>query len=221
MHNKLLLVAGSFAIAGGRNIADAYFERVGEPDHFIDMDVLMAGPAMRELGAVFDRFWNSPQAWTHAEVVASGAVTRTEAGPTERMQAPAVDDQAPAPAEALAAQLARRHVELEPGEVEVLADAAEAPAPQVSTQDAGEPLPQSAVMRADLKLLRSAHKHLLMVSPYAGQLYGATNSDRRGVEWTSERDGRVRRSSTEAGGPGWTERLLWTMLGLLVADDYL
>ena len=71
------------------------------------------------------------------------------------------------------------------------------------------------------KLLRSAHKHLLMVSPYAGQLYGATNSDRRGVEWTSERDGRARRSSTEAGGPGWTERLLWTMLGLLVADDYL
>jgi cardiolipin synthase C len=352
MHNKLLLVDGSFAIAGGRNIADAYFERVGEPDHFIDMDLLMAGPAMRELGAVFDRFWNSPQAWTHAEVVAAGAVARTQTGPTERMQAPTVDDQAPAPAEALAARLARRYVELEPGEVEVLADAAEAPAPQVSTQDAGEPLPQGAVMRANLKLLRSAHKHLLMVSPYVvpmagmldaiataqrggarvtlltnslattdeplahfgyarqrlalsqlgvalhelmpiaesvdsagnagwprslGRLHakftvvdgrrffiGSMNldrrsaggntelglvvdsprlaaelidriqrehlpasyavrptSDRRGVEWTAERDGRVWRSSTEPGGLGWTERLLWTMLGLLVADDYL
>ena len=87
MHNKLLLVDGSFAIVGGRNIADAYFERVGEPDHFIDMDVLLAGPAVRELGAVFDRFWNSPQAWTHAELVA-GTVPRTQSGTTQRTQAP-------------------------------------------------------------------------------------------------------------------------------------
>ena len=45
--------------------------------------------------------------------------------------------------------------------------------------------------------------------------------DRRGLEWTSERDGRVWRSAQEPSSLSWAERLRWTMLGLLVADDYL
>ena len=52
MHNKLLVADNAFAISGGRNIADAYFER-SEPANFIDMDVLSAGPGgARDVGRV-------------------------------------------------------------------------------------------------------------------------------------------------------------------------
>ncbi len=351
MHNKLLMVDGSFAITGGRNIADAYFERVGEPDHFIDMDVLLAGPAVHELGAVFDRFWNSPQAWSHAEL-ATAHVPSAATGTTAPLREAVVVDRAFPPTEALAAQLARCHVELEPGEVEVLADAAELPATHVHDDEVGETQPRGAVMRANLKLLRSARAHLLMVSPYvvpmagmfdaiaAAQRGGArvtlltnslattdeplayfgyarqrvalsrlgvvlhelmpmagsddtvadavwprslgrlhakftvvderrffigsmnldrrsaggntelglvvdsprlatelvdrirrdqlpasytvrANSDRQGLEWSYERDGRVWLSAQEPGKLNWAGRLGWTLLSLLVPDDYL
>jgi hypothetical protein len=39
MHNKLLIADGSFAVSGGRNIANEYFDRGGSA-HFIDMDLL-------------------------------------------------------------------------------------------------------------------------------------------------------------------------------------
>ena len=62
MHNKLFVADGSLAVIGGRNIADDYFRR-GEPSSFIDMDVLCAGPVVGGFEALFDRFWNSEQAW--------------------------------------------------------------------------------------------------------------------------------------------------------------
>ena len=46
MHNKLLIADDSFAITGGRNIADEYFDRSGRAN-FIDMDLLSAGPVVR------------------------------------------------------------------------------------------------------------------------------------------------------------------------------
>jgi len=62
MHNKLFIADSSFAISGGRNIGDDYFGRSG-PVNFIDMDVLSAGPVVRELAAVFDAYWNSRHAY--------------------------------------------------------------------------------------------------------------------------------------------------------------
>ena len=62
MHNKLFAADGAFAIVGGRNIGDAYFDR-GGPANFIDLDVLASGPVVAELGRAFDRYWNSPQAY--------------------------------------------------------------------------------------------------------------------------------------------------------------
>ena len=340
MHNKLLLVDGSFAIAGGRNVADPYFERAGEPAYFIDMDVLLAGQAVRELAAVFDRFWNSPQAWPHAELAATPPAAPSGGA-----------DAAPPPAAGtLATQLAQGRVPLEQAEVQVLADEADAP-PAAAATGAGSELPaQAVVMRAKLQLLRSAHEQVLMVSPYVVPMAGLldaiaatqrrgvrvallTNSlattdeplahfgyarqreallrlgvglyelrpqpagapdsdawpgslarlhakftvidrrcffigsmnldrrsaggntelglvvdsprlaaelaerirrdqlpasytvqpagDRQGLEWSYQRGGKVWRSALEPGGLGWAERLRWTMLGLLVADDYL
>lgn len=62
MHNKLFVADNSFAVTGGRNIADEYFLR-GTAANFIDMDLLASGPVVRELSDLFDRFWNSEQAW--------------------------------------------------------------------------------------------------------------------------------------------------------------
>ena len=58
MHNKLFIADGSFAVTGGRNIADEYFDRSGDAN-FIDMDLLSSGPVVARLAAVFDGFWNS------------------------------------------------------------------------------------------------------------------------------------------------------------------
>ena len=44
MHNKLLVADGALALAGGRNIADAYFLPAAQGS-FVDIDVLVAGPA--------------------------------------------------------------------------------------------------------------------------------------------------------------------------------
>lgn len=57
MHNKLLVMDSAVAIVGGRNIGDAYFE-VDEEYNFRDLDVAAAGPVVRDLSMVFDRFWN-------------------------------------------------------------------------------------------------------------------------------------------------------------------
>jgi len=62
MHNKLFVADNSFAVSGGRNIAAEYFMRSGDAN-FIDLDMLSAGPAVREFSNAFDRYWNSEQVW--------------------------------------------------------------------------------------------------------------------------------------------------------------
>ncbi len=58
MHNKLWIADGQLAIAGGRNIGDAYFD-AAELSNFRDLDVWMTGPVVGEATSMFDRFWNS------------------------------------------------------------------------------------------------------------------------------------------------------------------
>ena len=57
MHNKQLIADGSAVVLGGRNIGDEYFGR-GELD-FQDVDVLAAGPVVRESTTIFEAYWNS------------------------------------------------------------------------------------------------------------------------------------------------------------------
>jgi len=60
MHNKAWIADNRLALVGGRNIGDEYFDAA--PDmNFHDADLLLAGPAVEEASAVFDRFWNSTE----------------------------------------------------------------------------------------------------------------------------------------------------------------
>ncbi len=57
MHNKLLLVDDSVGITGGRNYEDRYFGWDPGFD-YRDRDVLVAGPAARDMAATFELFWD-------------------------------------------------------------------------------------------------------------------------------------------------------------------
>ena len=59
MHNKLIVVDGRVAITGGRNYQNDYYD--WDPRYnFRDRDILVAGPAIGEMAANFDAFWNAP-----------------------------------------------------------------------------------------------------------------------------------------------------------------
>ena len=62
MHNKSFIVDGMQAIIGGRNIGDAYFD-AGDQVHFSDVDVLVIGPVVPKISAMFDTYWNAESAY--------------------------------------------------------------------------------------------------------------------------------------------------------------
>jgi putative cardiolipin synthase len=68
MHNKLVVVDNAFAIVGGRNIGDHYFG-VQTDANFRDLDIAAAGPIVRDVSGVFDRFWNGDWSYPIAELV--------------------------------------------------------------------------------------------------------------------------------------------------------
>ena len=61
LHNKVLIADNRAVISGGRNIADAYFG-LSDSYNFFDLDLLTVGPVVVPTSAMFDRYWNSPQA---------------------------------------------------------------------------------------------------------------------------------------------------------------
>ena len=58
MHTKLILIDDAVGITGGRNYQDDYYDWDAEYN-FRDRDVLVAGPASREMATNFDAFWNA------------------------------------------------------------------------------------------------------------------------------------------------------------------
>ena len=164
MHNKLLVADNSFAITGGRNIADEYFGR-SQPANFIDMDVLMAGAAVRELSDVFDGYWNSALAYPLQSLVDVQGIVKEHAKMAAGLPMPIVpraaqDDEA---RDGLGAQLAQQRVRLQPAQVRVVADTVAQPEPGGNPDTA---LREGFVMRANLELLQSARQEALVVSPY-------------------------------------------------------
>lgn len=67
MHNKSWIADGRMALVGGRNLGNEYFSASDGPN-FIDLDVLMVGPVVAEVGRNFDRFWNSESNYPIAQL---------------------------------------------------------------------------------------------------------------------------------------------------------
>jgi putative cardiolipin synthase len=56
MHNKAWIADGQVAICGGRNIGNEYFA-AADDINFIDLDVMLLGPAVASAQTEFDRYW--------------------------------------------------------------------------------------------------------------------------------------------------------------------
>jgi putative cardiolipin synthase len=145
MHNKLLVADESFTIAGGRNIADEYFDRAGASTNFIDMDVLASGPIVADLEQAFLGFWNSEHSYplqalltlrSRESVAGPIDASLTGASPTSAASRLALGGMTFAPASLLSDG---------PGKVE-----------------GGE----GAVANGHLALLEAAHSEVIVSSPY-------------------------------------------------------
>lgn len=80
MHNKLLVVDGQVAITGGRNYQNDYYDW-DTRYNFRDRDILVAGPAIAEIAANFDAFWDAPLSRPLTRLVDVGRLVLREGVP--------------------------------------------------------------------------------------------------------------------------------------------
>ena len=167
MHNKLFVADNRFSVSGGRNVADEYFMRSNEAN-FIDMDVIAAGPIVRELSQVFDRYWNSALAYPIGAVIQalapSIAATASEqrfdelvnAAPPELL--PGLSD--PLGRTSVDYELSAGRIAMEYAVASVLADTPN----KGALRNPGDTL--STVNRSVLEELATARQDVLIASPY-------------------------------------------------------
>ncbi len=164
MHNKLFIADNRFSVSGGRNMADEYFMRSAQAN-FIDMDVIAAGPVVRELSGVFDHYWNSDYAYPVQSVVA----LRIDAAAAQRRFDELANNPAPAFESTLGDPygLASVEFELAAGQMtltfanaSVFADAPE----KIARKDRDENL--ATVTRSTLEAFHSARSEVVIASPY-------------------------------------------------------
>lgn len=164
MHNKLFVADNAFAVTGGRNIANEYFDRsIGS--NFIDMDILAAGPAVQALSAVFDGYWNSEHAYPIQSLVDAALTPEAARRAFDEAVRQAVAAELPLASHdvlgqsSVGAQLAGGRLALHLAAVRVVADA-----PAKADPDEGQGY--GAVMNSKLELLQSARAEVLVASPY-------------------------------------------------------
>lgn len=160
MHNKMFVADNALAFSGGRNLGDAYFLQSGEAN-FVDMDLLVAGPAVRALSRSFDRYWNSALAYPVTSLVDDAEP------PASAASKPALDT--PPPAEpTLGLQASSAALEVAPGGAMRLAWA---PARLLADDPAkievlGAASPELTMFDDVAKLMRSAQHEIVIISPY-------------------------------------------------------
>jgi putative cardiolipin synthase len=165
MHNKLFIADNSMALAGGRNLANEYFMQ-DKSNNFVDLDMFVAGPAVRLLSQAFDRYWNSDRSYpigSVADLPKSAALAQADFDAlTANAKGPALQD---LPAEfaeygTLPGELQRGELgPLELAPVEVVADDPDKP---LHIDDAR----MQTVTRTVLGYLSRANKEVDIVSPY-------------------------------------------------------
>ena len=167
MHNKLFIADNRFSVSGGRNMADEYFMR-STAANFIDMDVISAGPIVRELSQVFDRYWNSALAYPIVPVLRELSPS-VAAAATERRFDELVQTAPPQFLPATTDPLGRASVDFEFSsgriamEFAVASVFADTPN-KGALHNPGDTL--ATVNRSVLEELASARSELLIASPY-------------------------------------------------------
>ena len=69
MHDKTAIFDRAAGITGGRNMADEYFD-FNHEYNFRDRDILLVGPAVRQMADNFEEFWDSEYAVPVEEILA-------------------------------------------------------------------------------------------------------------------------------------------------------
>jgi putative cardiolipin synthase len=204
MHNKLFIADNAWGIAGGRNLGDAYFGG-DEKSAFVDLDVLAAGPVVRQMSASFDRYWNDQLAYPVQALLtrkdleqlqdrgdqakrqdaapAGGETTQATAVPARAAMRPSQVLPDVTSAQVAAAQrppfdLAKVPLTWAPGTL--LVDEPGKIGPGDDEADAGE-----TVVDGLLQLMQGAKRELVIVSPYfvpgADMMRQLADLRRRGV----------------------------------------
>jgi putative cardiolipin synthase len=165
MHNKLLVADNVVAIIGGRNIGNQYFQ-IDPGSQFGDDDVVVAGPVVPRLSAVFDEFWNSPMAIPAPAVdkrdTSAAALSRYLAVLTEyrqRLDAAPPDHAQDAPKQAFA-DIMSGHTPLHWAPVQLVYDSPD-------KKDVGKgDAPGRLIYNAIAEQANKVSTDLLMVTPY-------------------------------------------------------
>ena len=112
MHNKVMIADNALAILGGRNIGDHYFD-VAQDANFRDLDIVAAGPVVRDSSNVFDYFWNADWSVPIAALVEeNGGDVPTLAAAREGLTASIKAESYPHPVYEEAHQLEREMTEI-------------------------------------------------------------------------------------------------------------
>jgi putative cardiolipin synthase len=173
MHNKLLVADGVLALAGGRNVADAYFLPMPQGS-FVDVDVLAAGAVVPQMSLAFDLYWNSDYSHEFGSVLAAalGEAPRREDGearldgPCNSWACAAVEEARQQPT-ALAAEWAAGRLQMTVASAQVAYDSPN----KVENDEVAADIGMLAVQGAQVRLLvahaiRQAQREVLVVSPY-------------------------------------------------------
>jgi putative cardiolipin synthase len=68
MHNKMMIMDNALTLVGGRNVGAHYFQAHTQ-SNFRDLDIVGAGPIVRDTSEVFERFWDGPWSVPVAQLV--------------------------------------------------------------------------------------------------------------------------------------------------------
>lgn len=166
MHNKAYIVDNAWAVFGGRNLGDEYFMRARE-GNFVDLDVLAAGPVVRELSRSFDAYWNSAFAYPFGDIRAPRGSPAERRGNFDQLLAatalPPADETVPARLQKYIdapSDLARGMVALVAGDATVYVDPVDKAAGTRVADRAG-------TVRAGISNeMRGADREVFVVSPY-------------------------------------------------------
>lgn len=68
MHIKSFIVDHELALIGGRNMSNQYFY-TSDNYQFSDLDVMLVGQSVKDIGHSFDEYWNDPYAYSVKQLV--------------------------------------------------------------------------------------------------------------------------------------------------------